>query len=699
MRPRSSAAMKSRYDIIVVGGGHAGVEAAAAAARMGAGTLLLTMRLAEIGRMSCNPAIGGLGKGHLVREIDALGGVMALAADANGLQFRMLNTAKGPAVRAPRAQADKVTYPAWLRRYLERVECLDLAEGVVEKVLTDRAGRACGVEIAGGETVQCGAVVVTAGTFLDGLIHVGMKSHPGGRWGDPPSVGLAASLRELGLETQRLKTGTPARLHRESIRWDALEQQPGDEPPPPFSFMTDRIETRQITCAITRTNPRTHEIILGALDRSPLYTGVITGIGPRYCPSIETKLIRFSDRDSHQVFLEPESRHNDLVYINGVSTSLPEDVQDAFLRTIEGLDNVRVARYGYGIEYVAFPPTQMRPTLETRAVPGLYLAGQVNGTTGYEEAGALGLVAGANAALKLLGEAPLTFRRDEAYLGVMIDDLITKGAPEPYRLFTSRAEYRLLLRQDNADLRLTPRGRDAGLVDDARWERFERFRGRVDAEMRRMAETRARPADLDPAEFEAADVPFPAESLTLEQLMARPRMTYDMLERMGLGGGEVRRMLESGDSVELGRRVVEQVEIQGKYAGYMERQREQVERHLGLETSVIPEDLRLESIPSLTKEAAEILASRRPATLGQASRLPGVNPADITAILIYLKARAARRSARREGPGAAEPQPNAGTLRSPPVCQSASPPVCQSASLPVHQFSGRNEERTDREES
>jgi tRNA uridine 5-carboxymethylaminomethyl modification enzyme len=631
--------MKSRYDIVVVGGGHAGVEAAAAAPRIGARTLLLTMRLAEIGRMSCNPAIGGLGKGHLVREIDALGGVMALATDANGIQFRMLNTTKGPAVRAPRAQADKVTYPAWLRRHLESIEGLDLAEGVVEKVLTNRVGQVCGVELAAGETVSCSAVVVTTGTFLDGLIHVGMKSHPGGRWGDPAATALAANLREMGLETQRLKTGTPARLHRESIRWDALEQHLGDAPPPPFSYMTDRIQTPQIACAITRTNPRTHEIILGALDRSPLYSGVITGIGPRYCPSIETKLVRFDGRDSHQVFLEPESLHNDLVYVNGVSTSLPEDVQDVFLRTIEGLENVRVARYGYGIEYVAFPPTQMRPTLETQAVPGLYLAGQVNGTTGYEEAAGLGLVAGANAALKLRGEPPLTFRRDEAYLGVMIDDLITKGAPEPYRLFTSRAEYRLLLRQDNADLRLTPKGRQAGLVDDARWVRFDRFRSSVEGEMRRLAETRVRPDNLDAAEFEAAGVPFPTEALTLDRLMARPGMTYGMLERMGLGSVAMGEMKRLPEHAEFRSRVIEQVEIQGKDAGYIGRQQEQVERHLGLETEPFPEGLPLDGIPSLRKEASEILSVRRPATLGQASRLPGVNPADITAILIYLKAR------------------------------------------------------------
>lgn len=642
--------LTDHYDIIVIGAGHAGVEAATAASRSGASVLLLTLRLDEIARMSCNPAIGGLGKGHVVREIDALGGVMGLAADACGLQFRMLNTGKGPAVRAPRAQEDKVEYPRWMRRHLQtHYPALTVAEGEAAEILLEK-NAVCGVRLLTGEILRCRAAIVTAGTFLDGVLHIGMRTRPGGRWGNPPSTALAKSLRDLGLKTQLLKTGTPPRLYSESIRWDALPQQHGDTPAPYFSYLTppggpaDSVlgGKPQIPCALTHTNPRTHEIILGALDQSPLYTGRIVGTGPRYCPSIETKLVRFSGRDSHQVFLEPESVHNNLVYINGVSTSLPPEVQDEFLPTMLGLENVKIARHGYAIEYLAFPPTQMRPTLETQDVPGLYLAGQVNGTTGYEEAGALGLVAGANAALKIKGEPPLIFRRDEAYIGVMVDDLITKGAPEPYRLFTSRAEYRLLLRQDNADLRLTRAGRDAGLVDDRRWDAFERYHETLENESARLEMTRVRPSEINAAALEEAGVMPPSGSVTLDQLMARANMSYALLERLGLESESMRALRESPGGAALAARVGEQLDARIKYAGYIERQQAQVERHLGLETEPLPDGIPLNAVPSLRAEAAQILSERKPATLGQASRLPGVNPADITALMIFLKARAGR---------------------------------------------------------
>ena len=627
------------------------MEAAAAGCRVGARVLLVTHNLNHIARMSCNPAIGGLAKGHLVREIDALGGVMGCAIDATGLQFRMLNTSKGPAVRAPRAQADKVTYPKWMRQYLETcVPNLDLAEGAAEGLLVDK-GRISGIRIrlsnqsknggcenSGGEceTVKCRAVILATGTFLEGLIHVGMESHEGGRWGEPPSCEMARSLRELGLKTIRLKTGTPARIASETIRWDALKQQLGDDPPPPFSYMTDRIDQPQIACAITHTNLRTHRIILDNLEYSPLYSGKITGIGPRYCPSIETKLVRFEDRDAHQVFLEPESLENNSVYVNGVSTSLPADVQDRFLHTIEGLEEARILRHGYAIEYTACDPMQMRPTLETHAVGGLYLAGQINGTSGYEEAAAQGLLAGANAALKLSGKSPLTFRRDEAYLGVMVDDLITKGTPEPYRLFTSRAEYRLLLRQDNADLRLTPKGRNAGLVDDARWERFQVFCEKVESETARLHVTRIKLTQEQEELMSEEKIPVPLDGLTLAKFLARPEVTYDLLRQMGLGEDFEDGAAEGGM---LGSRIREQVEIVVKYAGYIERQNQQVERRLGLENKLLPDWLVYDEVPSLAREAAMTLGEHQPETFGIASRLPGVNPADITALLIYLKSR------------------------------------------------------------
>jgi tRNA uridine 5-carboxymethylaminomethyl modification enzyme len=627
------------YDIVVVGAGHAGCEAAHAAARMEARTLLLTLSLDAVARMSCNPAIGGLAKGHLVREVDALGGVMGLATDATGIQFRMLNTGKGPAVQAPRAQADKAEYSRWMARFLAGVPGLDLAEGMATAVLA-AGGRVVGVEIippsrsdlcVGGEAerVSCRAVVLTTGTFLNGLIHVGLESHPGGRLGEPAAVGLSDSLRALGLEVSRLKTGTPARLDARSIDFSRLGVQPGDEPPQPFSYMTDRLALEQVPCHITYTNPRTHEIILNSLERSPLYTGKIKSVGPRYCPSIEDKCVRFADRDRHQIFLEPEGRGSHWVYPNGISTSLPADVQEQFIRTIEGLERVEFLTYGYGIEYDFVPPTQTAPTLESKAVEGLYLAGQINGTSGYEEAAAQGIMAGINAVLKLRAEEPLILDRSEAYIGVLIDDLVTKGTSEPYRMFTSRAEYRLLLRQDNADLRLTEHGRRVGLVEGERWRRFEQYRTSVDRELVRLRETSVKPSDLDPAYMAEHGLPPVNKRLALAALLARPEMRYEHLRAMGFADGA----LEG--------RVIGQVELAIKYEGYIRRQEEEVARFRRLESEKIPAGLDYKSLRGLTTEAAEKLARIRPLSLGQASRISGVSPSDISVLMIHLHAKKA----------------------------------------------------------
>ncbi|MCX8035761.1 MAG: tRNA uridine-5-carboxymethylaminomethyl(34) synthesis enzyme MnmG [Candidatus Sumerlaeia bacterium] len=655
------------YDIVVVGAGHAGCEAAHAAARMGARTLLLTMSLEAIARMSCNPAIGGLAKGHLVREVDALGGLMGRAIDATGIQFRMLNTGKGPAVRALRAQADKREYSRWMARTLAAVPNLELAEGMATGLVVEQ-GRIVGIEVVGpvGQVgqieqvgtvpfhstihnlkskIRCRAVVLTTGTFLNGLIHVGLESHPGGRLGEPPAVGLSDSLRALGLEIGRLKTGTPARLDAATIDFSRLEIQPGDEPPQPFSFSTERLDVVQVPCHITYTNPRTHEIILASLDRSPLYTGKIKSVGPRYCPSIEDKCVRFADRDRHQIFLEPEGRGSNWIYPNGISTSLPADVQESFVRTIAGLENVRFLTYGYGIEYDFVPPTQTLPSLESKAVVGLFLAGQINGTSGYEEAAAQGIIAGINAVLSLRNEPPLILDRSEAYIGVLIDDLVTKGTNEPYRMFTSRAEYRLLLRQDNADLRLTPYGRKVGLIDDGQWRRFEAYRESVERETARLRETTVKASDVD-AEYLAARgiPPINIGRLSLATLLARPEVRYDDLCALGLAPPIVTETVASpsalaGRQMPISRRAAEQVELAIKYEGYIRRQEEEVARFRRLESERLPHDLDYRSLHGLTTEAAEKLSRIRPISLGQASRISGVTPADISVLMIHLHAR------------------------------------------------------------
>jgi len=628
---RVSIRLNDHYDLVVVGAGHAGVEAAHAAARLGARTLLLTLSLDAVARMSCNPAIGGLAKGHLVREIDALGGLMGLATDATGIQFRMLNTGKGPAVQAPRAQADKAAYSRWMAQALARVPNLDLAEGMATALLTD-AGRVVGLEIQNQKPeiqnrVACRAVILTTGTFLNGLIHVGLESHPGGRIGEPAAVGLSESLRAHGLEVARLKTGTPARLDARTIDFSRLVLQPGDEPPQPFSYMTDHLALEQVPCHITYTNARTHELIRASLDRSPLYTGKIKSVGPRYCPSIEDKCVRFADRDRHQIFLEPEGRGSHWIYPNGISTSLPADVQEAFVRTIEGLERVAFLTHGYGIEYDFVPPTQTKPTLESKAVAGLFLAGQINGTSGYEEAAAQGIVAGINAARWLRDEPPLALDRSEAYIGVLIDDLVTKGTSEPYRMFTSRAEYRLLLRQDNADLRLTEHGRRVGLADDARWRRLEAYRVMVEGETARLRETSVKPSELDAAYFAAHELPPVARRLTLAQLLARPEMRYAHFVSLGLGRAD------------LEPRAAEQVELTLKYEGYIRRQEDEVARFRRLEAQRIPPGLDFRALRGLTTEAAEKLDRIRPLSLGQASRISGVSPSDISVLMIHLHAK------------------------------------------------------------
>ena len=624
------------YEVIVIGGGHAGTEAALAAARMGRSTLLLTHNIETLGQMSCNPAIGGIGKGHLVKEIDALGGAMAQAIDQAGIQFRTLNASKGPAVRATRAQADRQLYRRAIRHVLENQPNLELFQQEVAD-LTLLGDRVLGVVTAGGIEFRARAIVLTVGTFLGGKIHIGLDNHAGGRAGDPPSLRLAARLRELKLRVGRLKTGTPPRIDGRSIDFSKLPEQHSDEPRPVFSYMGSRaIHPRQMPCHITATNSRTHDIIRAATARSPLFTGLIEGVGPRYCPSVEDKVVRFADKISHQIFVEPEGLDTHEIYPNGISTSLPFDVQYEFVRSIAGFENAQITRPGYAIEYDFFDPRDLKASLESKHLNGLFFAGQINGTTGYEEAAAQGLLAGTNAALTADGHSAWCPKRSEAYLGVLVDDLITRGAPEPYRMFTSRAEYRLSLREDNADLRLTTRGRRLGLVGDARWEFFERKRAAVDAEGARLAAVVVHPADVDAALLSKLGAPLTRETHACD-LLRRPELSYDDLDcvaRSDVSADDGWR----GDA-RLSEQVKLQVDVQAKYAGYLKRQNEEIERQSRHEEMRLPSDLDYADVGGLSNEVRQCLADVRPQTLGQAARIPGLTPAAVSLLLVHLKKR------------------------------------------------------------
>lgn len=617
---------EQQFDVIVIGGGHAGTEAALASARMGSNTLLLTHNIETLGQMSCNPAIGGIGKGHLVKEIDALGGVMAQAIDHGGIQFRTLNSSKGPAVRATRAQADRTLYKNFVRQVLENQPNLTLFQQSCDDLIVENH-RVTGVVTQMGLKFKAKTVVLTVGTFLGGVIHIGLDNYQGGRAGDPPSNALAQRLRALPFRTDRLKTGTPARLDARTLDFSVMQEQAGDNPVPVFSFMgKQEHHPRQISCYITHTNEKTHDIIRGGLDRSPMYTGVIEGIGPRYCPSIEDKINRFADKTSHQIFVEPEGLNSIEVYPNGISTSLPFDVQMALVRSIKGFENAHIIRPGYAIEYDFFDPRDLKQSLETKFIEGLFFAGQINGTTGYEEAGAQGLIAGMNASLQSQNKESWTPRRDEAYMGVLIDDLSTMGTKEPYRMFTSRAEYRLLLREDNADIRLTGKGRELGLVDDARWQAFNQKLEAIELEKQRLKSTWVSPSHVAAEALNPSlKNPITKEN-SLEELLRRPEMTYEKLMQIeSLGPG-----LEN-------KQAAEQIEIQTKYAGYIERQYDEIARTLRNENTLLPMDFDYSKISGLSNEVVAKLTDARPETIGKASRISGITPAAISLLLVYLK--------------------------------------------------------------
>ncbi|MFA5847598.1 MAG: tRNA uridine-5-carboxymethylaminomethyl(34) synthesis enzyme MnmG [Thermodesulfovibrionales bacterium] len=613
------------YDVIVIGAGHAGCEAALAASRMGFSTCLFTMNLDTIAQMSCNPAIGGLAKGHIVREIDALGGEMAKVTDKAGIQFRVLNKSKGPAVWSLRVQADRVLYKLEMRKVLESQQTLDIKQASVEKIIAED-GKANGVLTSLGIFYGASAVIVTTGTFLKGLIHIGLDNFQAGRAGEFPSVGLSASLKELGLEMGRLKTGTPPRLDAKTIDFSKTEPQYGDDPPVPFSHSTEKITSPQLPCFITYTNSETHRIIRENLDRSPLYSGRIQGIGPRYCPSIEDKVVRFSEKPRHQVFLEPEGLETKEYYANGISTSLPYDVQVRLVRTIPGLEKTEIMRPGYAIEYDFVYPTQIKHSLETKLISGLFLAGQINGTSGYEEAAAQGLMAGINAGLKLKGKEPLILQRSEAYIGVLIDDLVTKGTSEPYRMFTSRAEYRLLLRHDNADLRLMEKGFSYGLITDTQFKKFEEKRRLIDEEIERLKKTRLKPSQIN-GELAALNASPVSEDINLENLLKRPEVKYAFIKKF------------SPSEKSLSPDIEEQVEIQTKYNGYIIRQMELAEKLKKIEKKGIPEGFDYKSVNGLSTEILEKLQKVMPANMGQASRIPGITPAALSLLLINIEKR------------------------------------------------------------
>ena len=630
------------FDVIVVGGGHAGTEAALASARMGCATLLLTHNIETLGQMSCNPSIGGIGKGHLVREIDALGGAMAIATDEAGIQFRILNSSKGPAVRATRAQADRVLYRAAIRRRLENQPNLWLFQGACDDLLVS-ADSVTGVVTQVGVRFSAKTVVLTAGTFLDGKVHVGLQSHAAGRAGDPPALTLSARLKELKLPQGRLKTGTPPRIDGRSIDFSVLTEQPGDlDPVPVFSFMGGATpHPRQVPCWITHTNERTHEIIRAGLDRSPMFTGVIEGVGPRYCPSIEDKVHRFADKTSHQIFLEPEGLTTHEIYPNGISTSLPFDVQLAVVHSMRGMESAHILRPGYAIEYDYFDPRALKANFETQSIAGLFFAGQINGTTGYEEAAAQGLFAGVNAALRALGKDAWTPGRDQAYLGVLVDDLMTRGVTEPYRMFTSRAEFRLQLREDNADLRLTEAGRRLGLIPDDRWDAFNRKRDAVSRETERLRSTWVHPgtlSDADAARWLGKSI---AHEYSLAALLHRPGIDFDAVTALALASGNEfavsRETLREELGVQLADEVIEQLEISAKYAGYIGKQIEEVDRVAHFEHLLLPAELDYNDVPALSFEVRQTLNRQRPQTLGQASRMSGVTPAAISLLLVHLK--------------------------------------------------------------